>query len=364
MGACDDLEVVFRYIYLTILSVYIPVGTFGAIIVIFTVINIRKLRTPHNYLLTCLCISDLSIILVLIPFQILRSANFSHCFMLNNILTIWAYEFFSNWFNIVNLCVLVILCFDKLLLVFYPIFYLKNLSTRKYLYFLLPLVVAAGLSTLFLSLIYNFNYYILNLVVLIQFGILLGLGLLLSIPLLFYFLIHRVEWKKTKEITKVINILALNFIIFLLPSFISWTIWPRSSETEQAILRLIRTLQPVTNGWIIALTRSVYRDAIKVLLRTNPCHWKQELRSIEIKKLAAVVKKLSSSPKPDFSIPSGDQKQETSPGEGELLVLKQSPVNSPFNVIQSSTKIDNAALDKLKKTDDVIMKVKGSSMTP
>ena len=280
--AYSEVSEDFRYIYVCILLIYIPTVTVSSLLVIATVLFKSKLSIPHNYIIMCLSLVDLSLALVLMPFNILRMIPFSNCVMLRNSYLCLAYDFFAIWIQVSQLYILFYMNIDKLLMVKLPLMYKENMRKRYVFYSISGIISAEGLFVL-IPLLLNISTYQCNdsiphwLIVLLigKIAILVILGLITGIILAIMVKNYQGKWQGVA----VQIILFYNFTVLFLPSEIYLQFTNEPSITIYESLRLVRYLQPVTNGAVLALMRPAFKNAFLLLLTTNPLRWRATLRA-------------------------------------------------------------------------------------
>ena len=232
----------------------------------------------------CLCIDDLFLALVLIPLNILRAAESTNCYMLNDRIACFAYDFLALLIQISQVWILLYLNIDKVLMINFPVFYRNRVSNKSTLESLLGLLCIEVLL-FFISLVSQIADYKCNesipfwlQVCTISFlCIFYVVGVVSSIQTSILIMKHSVNWQNVV----VVNVLAINFIIVFVPSEIYWQFASEPSLSLYENLRLVRYLQSVTHGLFIYMVRPVYRNAFNLMCTSNPLRWRQVIRAHE-----------------------------------------------------------------------------------
>ena len=268
-----------KYIYISTLCLYMIIIITFSTMVICTVMFKPKLHNSHNYLLMCLCITDLCVALVVIPFNILRMAEVTNCFMLNNKFAHLTYYLLAFWIQESQICTLSYLNIDKYICVRHPVFYRNRITNKKTFTILFVLIISIG-TFYTVPIIFNITDSLIMPNVFILLGITIYLCLLCFVGLCLGIKASTIGMRTKGRWTSslFVNILTINFIVVIFPVEIYFRFADNPSEVVYEMLRLVRYLQSVTNGMFIALVRPVYKQAFRVFFVTNPLHWKRELR--------------------------------------------------------------------------------------
>ena len=291
---CTDVDDDFRYVYVTTLLIYIPIIIVSSVLVISTVLFKPKLNIPHNYIILCLSLVDLCLALVLMPFNILRMITFSNCVMLRTSALCFAYDFLAIWIQWSQFFMIYYLNVDTFIMVKFPVIH-KQKMRKMYVFYISFVTISVQGLFVFLLMFFEGKDHCTDYTLPWHVQLLIGLMAFLFVSALIAGVLAAVIVKQTQgqwKSTALLNILLVSFLVTFLPSETYLRLSQEPSILVYETLRLVRYLQPVTNGTIIALIRPSFKDAFLILLRTNPLQWKDKLKSCE-----GSVKKISYAPK-------------------------------------------------------------------
>ena len=238
----------------------------------------------------CLVISDLAQALFVMPFRIFKVAEFIDCCYRFNSYVCLIEDTVIKWLNYINVDILVYLCLDKFIMLYYPIVHLNKVNVKPK--FIILGILSAQAMFLWTPVFLEISHYKcfvsypmwLHYASFAQFTMLLFIALVICICLCVFSCKQR-DWNATK----IVNFLGFNFIVLLLPSAVFWELEHVGTNSNDYIIGLVRLLQPATNGWIIVLTRPVYRKTLNIFLTAKPSDWRRRVTKSNVPKKSVFV---------------------------------------------------------------------------
>ena len=280
----------------------------GSILIMATIYLLKKLHTPHDFVLFAIAVVDLVIGVVTCPLYLLKvvpetflivGAHRWPCILISGMRVIIDNASFD---------LLTLMCIDRFLMIWKPIWYKTHVTKRVIVMSILGVLVFRAITFILFIILnfighqdiewssetckeYNFasNHlaYVINGLFVVSFVISCGLCIKAVIIALGRHSKRKVSASDYGEYARVkLNVILMSSLIFIfwilriptLASIISLHMTPDSRLTHICLLndlsRAILFINSGVNALVYATTRRVYRTSFKFLLTTPPWKWR------------------------------------------------------------------------------------------
>ena len=286
---------------------YVPVIVVGSILIMATIYLLKKLHTPHDFVLFAIAVVDLIIGVVTCPLYLLKvfpetadivGDNRWACILISGVRVIIARVAFD---------LLTLMCIDRFLMIWKPIWY-RNRVTKRVIIITILSVLVFRVIELLVFICLNFIYqqdmewspasckkYIFGPTLFATVGdVLFYVEIVLSCGLCIKAIIIALrrhnnraedygEYKRVKFNVILMSSLMFLFLILWLPTAIQiishYTSYTINTPILNDLSRAIRFINSGLNAFVYAVTRPVYRTSFKCLLTTPPWEWREKSKS-------------------------------------------------------------------------------------
>lgn len=275
-------------ILLVILVAYIPFITLSSILVIATVSLISRLHNPHNVLLMAIATLDLLTAWFTIPVYVFLNIKATRevifCYGRTTLILLMS----SNTQELLNLCMLTLLCLDTFLQIKFPIKYKLHMTIKA------TIACMTAIAVPIVTVTSIFSHFKLSTkpksekqdqidsaylqYMKAAFILLLSLCMISGAYARCY---NKTRNLRNSNNSKIVIWLLMAFVVFYIPSGIFMLIYEyrlTNMDKQMALMlqhvsRAMRYLTSLTNGIFIYFSRPIYKFSFKYFLKNRPSKW-------------------------------------------------------------------------------------------
>ena len=273
---------------------YVPVIVVGSILIMATIYLLKKLHTPHDFVLFAIAVVDLIIGVVGCPLYLLKMFPETAILVETNEFCEVLILGVRDIVDIVSFDLLTLMCIDRFIMIWKPIWYKNHVTKRaiiisisgvfvvsaiEYIVFVVLSFTASSETLWYLSAVY--------LLFCLEIVISCGLCIKAVIVALSRHSKRKMsplpygEYARVKFNVIIMSSLVFLFLVLWLPTLIhavAWLIDGSNSNIHPIFNDLtftIRFINSGVNAFVYAATRPVYRTSFKFLLTTPPWKWRE-----------------------------------------------------------------------------------------
>ena len=272
---------------------YVPVIVVGSILIMATIYLLKKLHTPHDFVLFAIAVVDLIIGVVGCPLYLLKVFPETG-------LKVAAHGWFSLIFGIrfqdkVSFDLLTLMCIDRFIMIWKPIWYKNHVTKRAIIISMSGVFVVSAIENI-VVVVLNFTassetlwYFAILLCLLFCLEIVISCGLCIKAVIVALSrhskrkmsALPYGEYARVKFNVIIMSSLVFLFLVLWLPTLISVVAWLIDSSFMDIhpifpdLAFTIRFINSGLNAFVYAATRPIYRTSFKFLLTTPPWKWRE-----------------------------------------------------------------------------------------